>query len=531
VTLSPTSVFAQGDTSSLAPTQSIHVVIKDPPSSFYYQAFPQFSAIVRANAVLSAPTEGGITLEFWSPRALGAGTYTDNVQFRLCEDSQCAQPIAGTTVSVPVTYVVTGSPVPLTYFNGIATGTTQFESKSTDTTGGSVAISLNVFDIPPQGLYVKHDNQLAPGAPNFISTVTFRQTGNQTGELRLQLIPPTSMAAGFYSETLQVSLCFDAACTRLVTGSPVSIPLNYIIYASEGRDFTLIELDIKARSVAWDPISQKLYVLRLSESGSSIVVVDPVTGAQGASVAVPDPSLSIVISGDSQFAYVNADFGQAVHRYTLPDLALDGTIHLSNFLQARQIAVAPGASRTLAIQQNSSGTADSVAIYDDLVKRPTDGSLAEGIAWGEDAAKFYSFERSNRKFKTWTVSPSGLALATTTEFTGSSDLTPPFIFHGGLLYGNAGEIFDPATSTFRQPLPGVFGGMLAIDFPQNRAFNYRSGGLDSINVATRTTISSVYPSDKFRPNDTAPVRWGVNGLALTTYDGGLLIMRGTFVTP
>lgn len=530
VVLSPAASVVTGDTAGPVPTQSIHVVINNPPTSgFYYQASAQRTAIQSVSSQLSASTEGNITLNFWSPRALGAGTYTDSVQFRLCNDSQCAQPIPGASATVGVTYTVTGSATPLTTFNASAISNTQLALRSTDAMGAIVTIGLNVFDIPPQGLHIRYVEQTLAGSPKLVSAISFRQTGNVTGEIAVQLVAPTSLSALTYTEDLQVSLCFDAACLRTVAGSPITIPLNYKIYASEGREFATTDLNINAASAAWDAVSQRLYVLRVAQSGTSIVAVNPVSGDLGASVAVPNESSSIVVSDDGQFAYVNSTYGQAVYRYRLPTLTADAVIHLGGVLQANQIAVAPGASRTLAIVQYSSGVANSIAIYDDLVKRANNGTAAAAIVWGANASRLYSLDTDNQILKSWAVSSTGLGLLMTSQLNNSLNVTGPLTYQNGLIYSRYGSIFDLASQSFLQPIPDGCCGLISIDVGLDRAYKFEGNILESKVISTRKNLSTALLASQISSSSTPPIRWGANGLALLTSDGHLILLTGDFV--
>jgi hypothetical protein len=536
VTLSPASLSFQADTRDPAPTATIQIVVSNPPAGdFYYHAQAQRTAINTIDANLFTSGQGSISVVFWTPRQLGAGVYNDSIRLRLCADSLCAQVIAETTI--PVTFTVTG--LPLTSFGVIPITSTLLESKSTDTQAMTFRIQLTVFDIPPQGLYVRFNETPRTGSQRVITNSTFVQTGpvSSTGtgsaEVTLTLAVPTSLQARRYESDLEVFLCFDAACTSTVQGSPIATPLRYLVYASEGREYSRTELAIGAKSAAWDRFSQRLYVMQGFTTGvNSVVAVDPVTGVVGTPVSVPDESSSIVLSDDGQFAYINSTYGGAVYRYRLPGLQADGVIHLDPMRQAYRIAVAPGAPLTLAVAQTGTTVENTIAIYDDLVKRGTEVNPAASIAWGSSAAELYSTHSRGTGLFKWSVTPTGLTLVSTSPFTGGLGMGGQMFFESGLLYSNSGTTYNPLTDAFQRFLDDNCCGNVAIDIPRDRAFRF-DGGLKSYTLSTGKELSIVsYPTQlSVSTTGTPPIRWGTNGLTLVTSDGRLIILSGTFVAP
>jgi hypothetical protein len=45
----------------------------------------------------------------------------------------------------------------------------------------------------------------------------------------LDLLRPAALGAGTYTDTIKISICYDAPCARVVPGSPVSIPVTYTV--------------------------------------------------------------------------------------------------------------------------------------------------------------------------------------------------------------------------------------------------------------------------------------------------------------
>src|SRR5947209_14668289 len=55
----------------------------------------------------SSGTQGEFTVFFKDPSTVAVGTYSDTIQIGLCTDASCSHSVAGTLVTVAITYVVT----------------------------------------------------------------------------------------------------------------------------------------------------------------------------------------------------------------------------------------------------------------------------------------------------------------------------------------------------------------------------------------------------------------------------------------
>ncbi len=101
---------------------------------------------------------------------MGSGTYHDTVQVEVCTDSQCANQIKGSPLTINVTYTVTGNAASNAGYFITPTSLT-FEAP----TNGSVqpqTIAVTAYDLPPYGAYVLLASQ--PGGP--VSNLSFQQT-------------------------------------------------------------------------------------------------------------------------------------------------------------------------------------------------------------------------------------------------------------------------------------------------------------------------------------------------------------------
>ena len=112
VQFSATALTLTGDTArNVNPIDStIQVTLQNRPSNgVWTRATSADPALYSANVNWSSETEGRLQVVPRTPRSLGAGTYNVTLQVEVCSDAQCASQIAGSPVSIAVTYVVTGS--------------------------------------------------------------------------------------------------------------------------------------------------------------------------------------------------------------------------------------------------------------------------------------------------------------------------------------------------------------------------------------------------------------------------------------
>ena len=159
--------------------------------------------------------------------ALKTGHYAGTFEVTLCYDANCAQPIAGSPVSVPYDFTVTdppgGStppPAPLT-FNPTTVS-------ATFTAGGPAPFVINVganssAQLAANMTLIAHDPD-----GRILSTATLGPASvGSFSSYNLTLQVNSSLQPGSYSGSFQMDVCLDANCAEPVAGSPVTVP--YVI--------------------------------------------------------------------------------------------------------------------------------------------------------------------------------------------------------------------------------------------------------------------------------------------------------------
>jgi hypothetical protein len=276
----------------------------------------------------------------------------------------------------------------------------------------------------------------------------------------------------------------------------------------------------------------------------------------------------LAISGDGQFLYVGLDATGAVARYKLPltgtsvpDITISLTDSGGQKYYALDLQVAPATPHTIAVARGILGqikpaSGGSVVVYDDAVARAStlSGTLTGTIQWGPDATTLYAVDNESiGDLYALAVSASGVTQ--TNDYTNSFLPLPNIRVHfdtaGGLLYGDNGNVVNPATGV-KSPAFGADGIMvpdsglgLAYFLGQSSSqVGTASYILQSFNLTSGSSIKSILLYNVGgSPNHI--IRWTsgtMEGLAFCTAKivnpingstasaGGLYIVTGPFVT-
>ena len=535
VTFSPASVTLNSNTTGANDLQWVSFTLANVPNNAnFYGARWQGSAIKDASSSMTSANEGNVTFHMVRPTALGAGTYTDRIEIRFCEDAACDRPVSASGAELPVTFVVTGDPLPSTTYSFMPDNNLRLRVQTVDTVSKHLHVLLGVVDMPPSGVYVRFIQNAPAGSPTLLESRTYTQTGSGL-DLDFTFKPGSSFEPGVYTQDLIAQVCFDSACVREVRTGPLSLPLELDVRASEGKEFLSRRLDAGAQDVAWDSVSGRLYILRVTATGNALVEIDPLTGASLRSVSItPEPD-RLRLSDDGQFAYIaSQDFGP-LQRYRLADLSHDLDVPLPGFSVVRQLAVAPGAPGTIAVLLDDPGQPLRVSIYDGATVRPQGYVSAYpiyvanemNIVWGADASRLHLSQYQTPGVIDFDVSAAGLAQI---GFTSIPGFVPPIQGDGGKIVGGKGIVFDTATKTTQTTqAPGCCGERLqAVDANLGNLFRQINDGIERVDLDGSGRLAIATLPATSTGNGTL-VRWGDAGLALVTYDGKLVILEGSFV--
>ena len=228
-----------------------------------------------------------------------------------------------------------------------------------------------------------------------------------------------------------------------------SLPTNFdVTYKT-----TVITVDLPANNIVYDPYAQLIYASVPSSygpNGNSIAVIQPRTGKIIRYYYAGSEPTQLALSADAQYLYVGLNGSGSVQRLILPNFTPDlevslGTSYSGGPNVAGSLQVSPSSDHNWAV---SAGT--STCCYDYGIFFYTDATQLK------DSVTSYSSNLYQLIF----------ASATTLYAYGNSTLTPVTVsasggtagtpwsglvegssiaYADGLIYGSAGEAFNPAT--------------------------------------------------------------------------------------
>jgi hypothetical protein len=565
--LSTSAVTVQGDTGvdGIAP---IDVAIRFAGSAtpvFYAKWTWAGTAIEEANSVVGGGLTGNnIELLLYRPGQLGAGTYIDTLTVTVCADTNCAQQFPGSPGTVRVSYTVTGSATPTTTFSlGLAQSIVI--AHTGDTVAPTVTAQVLVNDLPPAGAYIRWRKP----SGGVITDVSFKQSicslncvSPAWGTFTFTLQSPGLSPSGTYTDSLSFDFCFDAACTRPLPNSPATVVISYMVLLTPGKEYNSLSVALPANDVAWNPQDQLLYATvptGPAQYANSIVQVNPISGAIGASLTFPSSPSRLAISDDGQFAYVNLPDQNLVQRVRLANLTADISIPMGvdvkgQPLKAVRMAIAPGAPHTLAVALTGPVNADGVAVFDDAVPRSQrlaalDREYVNSMAWGSSAATLYvsryAYPPTLMNFDTVNVSGNGLNITTVNDgvfFNAGYTQYSEIAFAGGRLFENSGNVYDAVSgarlASFGLSYPAYQFPIVLPDAALGKAFamytdNVRLGTVltvfDSNSFQQQTGLAQV-PNFNGTASGTHLIRWGQRGLAAAN-GTNIVVLSGAIVAP
>jgi hypothetical protein len=464
-------------------------------------------------------------LAFANAAQLGAGTYTDSISVSVCADAQCSEPLPGSPLTIPVTYSVTGSIISNAQLSlQISSFTLEATSSASPAVSATAVIDSN--GLPPYGAYVFTS---IGGA--FLNGSSVQSNLDGTATLTVTTKLPATLGPGVYHDSVQVNVCFDAACTKPAAHFPVTVPVIYIVDAGAGVDFNQATIPLEVNDMAWSATTQRIYATANSDTGGirgSLVVINPMTASIEKVISLGQSAspTSISISDDDKFAYIIDNVAQSVVRMNLSTLTVDETIPMAQ-INAYSLKVLPGHSNSFAVQTYNNYT--TLHVFDGTLERAqtfSSGLLEAQLfyTWGVDANTIYAYDASMYQLS---VSSNGLAVANTTPGAvlrqgNINDLQ----YSGGLIYSTTASVYNPSTRAVQAPFA-----------LQNS--NYAGGNVDSFAFAIDASLNRAY----FLTTDTAfltPGQMTIQGFNLSTQqltwlarfpaanpEGGRLLRWGT----
>ena len=278
-------------------------------------------------------------------------------------------------------------------------------------------------------------------------------------------------------------------------------------------------------ALAWSAARGRLYaVVRPSEASENTVLteVDPVTALVTRTLSgLPLTGAAADVSADGKYLYVSGRDG--IHRIDLDRFGQDLFIPLEAGFTASDLAVLPGAPRTVAaalVDQRGTYRAGGVVVFDDAVARPKAHAAADGptrIEAADQPGKVYGFHHLNGGTGLFELAVTAQGVEeTATDRVLMGALGTDIRHEGGLLFSRFGHVADPARRALLGRL-GLSWGAVAPDVARQRAFTVEQGS-----QAVRAVSLAIWqPLGEYRVPDvdgatSVLLRLGADWLAFTT---------------
>jgi hypothetical protein len=297
---------------------------------------------------------------------------------------------------------------------------------------------------------------------------------------------------------------------------------------------TVITVNLPANDIVYDPYAQLIYASVPSSygpNGNSIAVIAPKTGKIiGYYYAGSEPN-QLALSADGQYLYVGLNGNGSVQRLILPNFTPDIDVSLGTSYNggpniANSLQVSPSSGHTWAVSTGTTSCCYGNAIYfytDATQLHDSVASSSVQIIFASSST-LYGYYSGN--LTPVAVNSSGGTAGTTWSglVEGSS-----IAYADGLIYGNAGEAFNPATGLLLGTYDLSSEGCCDYSYPQilpDAPFNrmlvlgttpfLATLGITSYSLDEFTPQASVSLSQFAGDGESNFIFWGSDGAAFVT---------------
>jgi hypothetical protein len=324
-------------------------------------------------------------------------------------------------------------------------------------------------------------------------------------------------------------------------------------------------LHLATQDLAYSKLTGRLYASVAATN--SVLQINPATGAIETSLVVGSQPNRLALSDDGAVLYVGLEGANFVVRVRVATMTVESQFfvgrgqYLSGPLVARDIAVQPGNPDVVAVVRRApnSSSPEDIAIFDHGVMRPVTTSSGYPYARAgviefsaSNPSRLYAYDdnSSANTFYRLIVTPAGVATIDETWNLFGHGNRDTLIFAGERMYAMNGKVIDPEArrllgafdiiqgeDNFVSPLvlPDVARGV--VHFVTHVHEFADSFSLRRYDANTFAQIGPTYSLTGLTQGGFPPwymsslVPWGVDGLALRTEQGDLVLIRTGMTAP
>lgn len=298
--------------------------------------------------------------------------------------------------------------------------------------------------------------------------------------------------------------------------------------------------NLSVAEIVYSPITEKIYATVPATAPSysnSLVVVDPALGRVETNYYFGDDPSQIAISDDGRFIYCGFNHANVFRRFDLQSKAFDLQVSLGvpdayPWLQyyVADLAAIPSQPHSIVVSHWGYNTLGArIGIFDDGILRTNLLTVAGGAVQAASSNRFYA----SLPFTSVTMDEFGVVSYTTGN--GLVGVFEPIKYQNGIIFTGGGRVFGAENFAEFGYLPPC--SMVEPDVGKGRIYTLASqpvwGGADAwtIYACDSTALQAVrqQPVPGFFGGPMSFVRWGTNGLAISTSQNQLWLIRTDLV--
>ncbi|HEY0075636.1 MAG TPA: hypothetical protein VGB77_16170, partial [Abditibacteriaceae bacterium] len=291
-------------------------------------------------------------------------------------------------------------------------------------------------------------------------------------------------------------------------------------------------INLPVNDLVYDAVTRKIYASVPSSApnnrGNTITVVDPFTGAIGASVFIGSEPNVLALSDDGRYLYVGLEGAGAIRRFEIATLTAGlqfslGRDSYTGTLYAADIEVQPGNANVIAVARRNKQYSPShagVAIFDNGVQRSATTPEHTGsnvLEWGATANRLYGLDSASSSFgfRRLDVAANGVT-EVDSRTTAIYGFNVTMRFANGEIYASDGTVLNAESRVFEGSFPSIdHAQAVCPDAARNRVAFFLGNRLVICDRPTFRYVGELAVSN----NDTTGfgassrlVRWGDDGL-------------------
>jgi hypothetical protein len=304
VSIATRSVTVSATYADYAPSRSITVTAANVPDTGLYVGVDAGTAgLAYADLQAASETTANLVLQFRSPIDVDVGTVTDQVTVYVCLDDQCDRQVRGSPMTVTASYTVSA---PMTAALASPTMAATGALQDMSAPQGSTAINLT------------HTGAIAPSvlidtAYSSIDYVSAIPNSPISMQVTVNFRHPANMGVGSYTENVALRVCYDSACRREVSGSPLALQTSYVVSSVVPPEPNITTLPYLTRTTLSHDVVDAEYsasldaiVMVSAKPTSSLYVYDTATGTES-EVRLNRVPTAVGVSPDGNTAAVGHD--------------------------------------------------------------------------------------------------------------------------------------------------------------------------------------------------------------------------------